>query len=168
MILITTERLEIREFTSDDTAFIFKLVNSPNWLKYIGDRGVKTTYDALLYISDKIIDSYVINGYGLYCIQLKDTSEPIGMCGLVKREGLEQPDLGFAILPEYEKNGYAFEATEGILQYSKNELKITNIVAITTAENLSSISLLQKLGFSFKNKMWLPNLDKDMMLFGFY
>ncbi len=168
MIIIETQRLLLREFTSNDADFILRILNTPSWQKFIGDKGVKTIHDALLYISDKILDSYAKNGFGLYCVALKNTTIPIGMCGLVKREGLEIPDIGFALLPDYEKKGYALEAARSVLDYAKDKLQINDIIALTSASNLNSILLLQKLGMSFKNLIWHPDDNNVMtMLFGF-
>ena len=105
-IILTTVRLIIREANLSDSKFIFDLLNTPKWLKYIGDRGIKTLKNAEDYINDKIINSYKTNGYGLYIFELKESHIPIGLCGFIKRDYLDSEDIGFALLPEYERKGY--------------------------------------------------------------
>ncbi len=100
---------------ADDSQFIFELLNSPTWLKYIGDRDIKNLDDAQNYIINGPIKSYEIHGFGLYKVALKNNDTPIGICGLLKREGLEDNDIGFAFLPEYEEKGYAYESAKAIL-----------------------------------------------------
>lgn len=165
MNILNTDRLTLREFNTNDAEFIVSLLNNPTWLKYIGDRGVKTLDDAGKYITDKFIKSYATNGFGLYLVLLKNKNIPIGMCGLVKRETLEDVDLGFALSPDFFGKGYAFESAFATLNYAKTVLKIKKIVAITTAENLNSIALLKKLNFNFKKLIRLSHDDEELMLF---
>ncbi len=165
MNILNTDRLTLREFNTNDAEFIVSLLNNPTWLKYIGDRGVKTLDDAGKYITEKFIKSYVTNGFGLYLILLKNKNIPIGMCGLVKRETLEDVDLGFALSPEFFGKGYAFESAFATLNYAKTVLKIKHIVAITTAENLNSINLLKKLNFNFEKLIRLSLDEEELMLF---
>src|SRR6187397_2194536 len=101
-IVIETPRLILREFTADDAEFIIELLNSPGWLKYIGTRSVKTTDDAVNYINNKLRKSYQESGFGFYLVEIKETGEKAGMSGLVKREKLDDVDIGFALLPQFE------------------------------------------------------------------
>ncbi|GAA4271368.1 GNAT family N-acetyltransferase [Aquimarina gracilis] len=158
-IILETERLCLREFHVEDADFILKLVNSPNWIKFIGDKGVKTIEDAISYLVDGPIKSYKENGFGLWLVQLRDSKVPIGMCGLVNREILEDVDIGFALLPDYMNKGYGFESANAVMNYAKNVLKISRIVAITDEDNTSSIKLLQKLGLSLEKKLVLSDAD---------
>jgi RimJ/RimL family protein N-acetyltransferase len=149
MTFITTDRLEIRYITGEDFHFIFRLLNEPSWIKYIGDKGIKTEDDAKNYIETGPLQMYKDYGFGLYLVTLKETGVPIGLCGLIKRPSLDNIDLGYAFLPEFTGKGYAFEATKAVLQYGKEQLSIDKIVAITTTDNVSSEKVLLKLGFTF-------------------
>lgn len=146
---IETERLLLKELDAEDLLFIIELLNSPGWLKYIGDRGVKTTEEGMGYLKNGPWKSYEENGFGLYKATLKDLGTPIGLCGLLKRESLKHPDLGFAFLPEYMGKGYAFEASKKVLEFSRESLNITIFQAITLPDNMLSIRLLKKLGFLY-------------------
>ena len=163
--IIETERLTLREFTIEDSGFILKLLNTPGWLKYIGSRSVDTIKDAEEYIENKIRISYKISGFGFYLMELRPDKIKTGMCGLVKREALDDIDIGFALLPEYEGNGYAFEAAIGVLDFAKDKLKLKSIAAITVKNNSPSIKLLGKLGMTFEKMIRLPNDTEDLMLF---
>ena len=165
MNIIETNRLILRKFILDDAGFVLELLNSPSWLKYIGDRNVKNLEDAKNYISDKLISSYIKNGFGLYEIILKKDNIPVGMCGLIKRDTLENIDLGFALSPVFTGNGYAFEAAFATLNYAKTVLKLERIIAITTTENKNSIKLLEKLKFVFEKMVRFSNEEEDLMLF---
>ena len=165
MNIIETNRLILRKFIIDDAGFVLELLNSPSWLKYIGDRNVKNLEDAKNYISDKLISSYIKNGFGLYEIILKKDNIPVGMCGLIKRDTLENIDLGFALSPVFTGKGYAFEAAFATLNYAKTVLKLERIIAITTTENKNSIKLLEKLKFVFEKMVHLSNEEEELMLF---
>ena len=147
--ILRTERLIIRKLTFDDSLFIVQLLNSPGWLKYIGDRGVKTEEDAKLYLQNGPLLSYEKYGFGLYLVMLLETGDPIGMCGILKRENLEHPDLGFAFLPEFTGKGYAYEAANAVIQFAGQRLEIKTLLAITLPENLNSIKLLEKVGMKY-------------------
>ena len=160
-----TERLTITEMLEADAAFMLELLNSPAWLKYIGDRGVRTLEDAERYILTRIMPSYRQNNFGFYLVKLKDDNASIGICGLVKRDGLDHVDIGFAFLPVYEGRGYGYESASAVMQYAKTTLKLDTIVAITTKDNLPSINLLKKLGLNFKQLVRLPGDEEELMLF---
>lgn len=160
-----TERLLIREFTTGDVAFILLLVNTPTWLRFIGDRGIKNLTDAKNYLLNGPMESYRINGFGLSMVELKDGSIPIGMCGLIKRDSLDDVDIGFAMLPEYAGKGYGYEAAAATMDHAKKALGLKRVVAITDTDNIFSISLLKKLGMQFEKMVTLYD-DKELMLFG--
>ncbi|MEQ8904616.1 GNAT family N-acetyltransferase [Ekhidna sp.] len=141
---IKTERLYIREATLGDASFFFELMNSPGWIKYIGDRGIKSLDDAKTYI-ESLNKGYTKNGFGLYLIS--DTSNSIGVCGLLKRDYLDYPDLGFALLPKYTGLGYIQEASAAVLKKAFKKLLLPKVLAITSKENFASQSTLEKLGF---------------------
>ena len=125
--ILETERLGLREFNLKDTQFIIELLNSPGWLQFIGDRNVKTAGEAASYIKNGPIKSYSENGFGLCMVEIKENKTAIGMCGLIKRDGLENPDIGFAFLPNYMTKGYAFEIACATLSYAKDTLGIHKI-----------------------------------------
>ena len=159
-----TERLIISEFTLDDAAFIMELVNTPTWIENIGDRNVKSIKDAEKYLEKGPIKSYQEFGFGLYRVALKENSSPIGMCGLIKREMLDDVDLGFAFLPAYEGKGYAFESAAAVLEHAKF-LKLEKIVAITLPTNVKSINLLKKLNMRFETRIHFQGEEKELLLY---
>lgn len=161
-MLIETTRLIIREFTLEDDAFIIDLLNTPGWLRFIGDRNIKTTEDAHTYLQNVPLASYDKNGFGLWCVVLKENNTPIGMCGLIKRDTLEHIDIGFAFLPQYNGKGYAFEAAEATMQYTTGKLGIDHVVAITSTDNESSGKLLEKIGFRFERIIQFPD-DEEVL-----
>jgi ribosomal-protein-alanine N-acetyltransferase len=164
--ILETPRLILRELHHDDASFIVDLVNTPSWLRFIGDRGVHNTVDAINYLDNGPINSYLKNGFGLWLIVLKVEDKPVGMCGLIQRIGLDDIDIGFALLPEYEGHGIGYEAAAATLQYGMQELNIPRIVAITDPENVASIHLIQKIGMKAEGTVRLPGEDLDLLLFG--
>lgn len=163
MNILETTRLTLSLLSTEDAPFIFTLLNSPSWIQFIGDRGIRTIEDARIYIVNGPLTSYNQFGFGLYIVKLKENSLPIGLCGLIKRETLEDPDAGYAFLPAYEGNGYASEATRAVVDYARSILGIGRIVAITTLNNYRSIRVLEKVGFVFEKQIRL--LDNELMLF---
>jgi len=164
-LILETDRLSLRQFNSEDAPFILELVNSPGWLQFIGDRNVHSIQDALRYLNEGPIHSYKQNEFGLSCINLKSNGQPIGMCGLLRREFLSEPDLGFAILPQYQGHGYMQEITAAYLKYVHQCLKFPVVLAITIRHNQRSISLLERLGFSFTNELELAGELEPLFLF---
>ena len=164
---LETERLTIRELDAiDDAEFILNLLNQPSFIRFIGDRGVRTVAESRDFIENRYRQSYRENGFGLYAVDLKrDPATQIGICGFVRRPGLDEPDIGFAFLPQYEGFGYAFESSVGVLEYGREMLGIERVMAITTVDNESSIRLLAKLGFEFLELVVLPGSDDQLNLF---
>jgi [ribosomal protein S5]-alanine N-acetyltransferase len=150
MTLFETERLYLRKFTITDARFILELLNTPTWLQYIGDRGVRNLEDAENYLRNGSLQSYEENGFGFYCVIEKSTGKPIGMCGFIKREELTDVDLGFAFLPEYLGQGYGYEIAKATLEFGKRNLNLKRIIAIVNPENEASNKLLKKLGFNYE------------------
>jgi len=165
MIELNTERLLVREFDTNDAEFILELLNQPSFIQFIGDKGVRSVDDARNYITTGPIESYQRHGFGLYLVELKDRKVPIGMCGVLKRESLPDPDLGFAFLPEYWGKGYAFEAASAALDQARDFFKLARILAITNPDNDASIKLLAKLGFQFERVMKLSSDSDEVKLF---
>jgi [ribosomal protein S5]-alanine N-acetyltransferase len=152
-LILETERLILREITEDDAPFVLDLLNQPSFKKYIGDRGVRTIDEAREYTETRFINSYRTNGFGLYLVALKADSSPIGICGFVSRETLPAPDIGFALLPQYEKQGYALEAALATMEYGRDKLGFARVLAITTTDNDSSRRLLEKIGLKFESEI---------------
>ena len=165
MSILSTSRLEIIEISVSDTPFIFELLNTPSWLKFIGDRNIKTQQDAENYIINKFIPAYSTWWFGFRLVRMKDSKTPIGICGLVKRDALEHIDIGFAFLPQYEGKGYGFESATAVMHHAKNELNIKTIAGITNSNNKSSIALLEKLGLKYQKMILLPGEIEEIMLF---
>jgi len=160
-----TERLRITPTTEVDASFIYELMNTPKWIKYIGDRNVHSTEDAKTYIQKKMLPQLEKLGYGNNTVIRKSDGEKIGTCGLYDREGLEGIDIGFAFLPQFEKKGYAFESVSKLLNVAIQDFKIAKISAITIKENVESQKLLTKIGMTFKEYIRIPNDDEELMLY---
>ena len=158
--IITTDRLRLEEATFEDATFFIQLLNSPNWLEHIGDRKINSENEAIEYIQRSHVHFYKKYGFGMYKVILKENNQPIGLCGLVKRETLSDFDLGFAMLPAYEGFGYTYEASKRMLSYAITDLNLTKIVAFTTKENTKSQNLLLKLGLQYVDTRKV--LDEDM------
>jgi RimJ/RimL family protein N-acetyltransferase len=161
---LLTLRLQITYFEATDTAFIYELLNTPQWLQFIGDRNIKNEKDALNYIQDSLFETYEQHGFGLFKVSLRDGT-PIGMCGLLKRPNLHYMDIGFAFLPQYTKKGFAFESAQKVMDYAFNELKVNELAGITMAKNSSSINLLEKLDMKFNGMIKLNKEGEELMLF---
>jgi RimJ/RimL family protein N-acetyltransferase len=163
--ILETERLRLKEFTLNDTKFIIELLNSPGWLEFIGDRNVKTEEQAIAYLQNGPLKSYQENGFGLYLVERKEDGRSIGMCGLIKRLHLEHPDIGFAFLPDFMGNGYAFEITSATLAFATEKLNLPKISAITLPNNSRSIRLLEKIGLRFTKPFYFPNSEEELLLY---
>ncbi|MGJ8591702.1 MAG: GNAT family N-acetyltransferase [Aquaticitalea sp.] len=165
MIIAETERLILSKLNLDDAAFFMELVNTPKWLKYIGDRNIHTIHDAENRIKEGHLKSYETKGFGFYKLLLKsENNKPIGTCGLIKRDTLDDVDFGFAMLPAYERKGYGYESSLAILELAKSEFNLNRIAAITLPHNSNSIKLLEKLGFTYE-KMVKPFEDEKELMF---
>jgi RimJ/RimL family protein N-acetyltransferase len=163
--VLETDRLILRRLSDGDAEFILRLVNEPSWLRYIGNRGVRNLEDARAYILKGPVEMYSRLGFGLYLVELKAEGVPVGICGLIKRDSLEDVDIGFAFLPEYWGRGYAFEAASAVMEYGRDALGLKRIVAITSADNESSARLLEKLGFQFDGMFKLSADSEEVRFF---
>jgi RimJ/RimL family protein N-acetyltransferase len=163
--VIQTPRVDLRELDLDDAGYILELLNEPGFVRFIGDKGVRTLSDARDYLLQGPMDSYARNGFGLYAACLHDGT-PIGMCGLVKREGLDDPDIGFAFLSHYWSKGYAVESAGAVLAYAVEALRLKRVVAITSSDNWASIAVLEKIGFKFERMIRLVDHSPELKLFG--
>jgi RimJ/RimL family protein N-acetyltransferase len=140
-------------------------LNEPSFIEYIGDKGVRTVEEAKEYLRNGPMDSYERYGYGLNMVELNETGEPIGMCGLVRRDNLDDADIGYAFLEQYWSKGYARESAEAVLQHARNSLGLDRIVAIVTPENYSSIKLLEKIGLTFERMIRFSDDDEELEFF---
>ncbi len=155
----------LRRLAAGDAAFILELLNEPAFLENIGDRGARTLADARRYIAKGPVASYRKFGFGLYLVELKDSGAPIGICGLLKRESLDDVDIGFAFLRKYWSQGYARESAAAVMHYGWTTLRLQRIVAITKPNNHASITLLEILGLRFEKTVALPDHGGENKLF---
>jgi len=161
MNVVETERLALRRFSPEDAGFVVDLLNDPSFLRYIGDRGVRTGEDAEAYLRKGPLASYGAHGFGLWCVVRKEDGASIGMCGLLKRDALPDPDVGFAFLPAFRGKGYALEAAAAAVEQGEAAFGLERILAITHPGNHASIRLLEKLGFVFREVTRLtPDADE--------
>ena len=165
MNILSTERLIISKITLNEASFINELMNDKDWIQNIGDRGIRNDEDAESYIKERFFKSYDEFGFGFYVLRLKTTNEAIGTAGLIDRDGIEGIEIGYGLLPAYRGKGYAFEATQAIFNYAKNDLMIDKIVAIVNPINEKSILLLEKLGLRFEKMVLLPGEEKEIKYF---
>ena len=154
--VLQTPRLSMRRFTLDDADFILELLNDPAWIEHIGDRGVRTLEDARAYMAKTLFSMYDRLGFGLYLVSLNESRERIGMCGLVKRDGLDDVDIGFAFLPAHRGKGYAVEAAAAVLVHAREDFGLDRVVAIVSEANPGSIRVLQKIGLRPAGRVKLP------------
>ncbi|MEH6990552.1 GNAT family N-acetyltransferase [Cytobacillus firmus] len=155
MKVLETDRLILRWLTTDDAAFILELLNEPAWIRYIGDKSVRTLDDAKNYILTGPMKMYSQFGFGLFLVERKEGSSPIGMCGLIKRDTLDNVDIGFAFLSRYQTQGYGFESASATLKYGHEQLDMERILAITSLDNRASSRLLEKIGMKYEGTIIL-------------
>jgi RimJ/RimL family protein N-acetyltransferase len=163
--ILETNRLILREVSADDAEFMLDLLNQPSFIKYIGDRNVRTIAESKEFIESRYIKSYRDNSFGLYAVELKNSGAVVGICGFVKRDTLPDPDIGFAFLPQFCGQGFAVESAEGSMKYGEEILGFTKVLAITTPDNESSGKLLLKIGFKFAELVKMPHDDEELKLF---
>ena len=165
MIVLETPRLVLRWFDDADAPTLVELMNDPDWLRFIGDRGVRTNEDARRYIADKILAPCWEQGFGLWAIQRKSDGALAGMCGLVKRPWLDDIDVGYALFPRHRGAGLAREATDACVRYGAEVLGLPRVLAITSPENERSIALLHAIGMTFQSSKRGPDDDRDASVF---
>jgi RimJ/RimL family protein N-acetyltransferase len=163
--VIETERLEMRRLTADDAAFMLGLLNQPSFLENIGDRGVRTLEDAREYIANGAVASYSRHGFGLYLVVVKETGAAAGICGLVKRDTLEDVDIGFAFLPQHWKKGYAVESAAAVKDYAASVVGLRRLVAITSPGNRPSMRVLERIGLALEKTVRLSPNGEELKLF---
>ena len=166
-VVLETSRLTLRRFTLDDAPFVHEMVNDPDWIRYIGDRGVHTLEDARVYIRDRTLAQYDRLGFGMYVVTLHGSDEALGTCGLIRRDGLDDVDLGFAFLARHRGRGYASEAAVAVLDQGVNGLGLKRIVAIVSPENHRSIRILERIGMRFERMIRLPEDSDEIPLYAY-
>ena len=164
---IETGRLILRELTLEDAAFMLELLNEPAFIRFIGDRGVRNEQDAQNYISNGPLASYARSGFGLWRVELKLSQEPLGICGLVKREILPDVDIGYAFLERFWSQGYAFEAASAVKDYAVNTLGFKRLLGVTDQDNWGSIRVLEKIGMRYERLVKLAEGGPELKLFAF-
>ena len=167
MRIAETDRLVLRWLREDDAPFIRELVNQPSWIRFIGERNVRSVDDARRYLRDGPIAMYARTGFGLYLVERKETGTPLGICGLIKRDMLQDVDLGFAFLPASWRQGYAAEAAVAVIDYGRTAFGLSRIVAIVSHDNDRSERLLGKLGFRFERCVALQPGSEALKLYGY-
>jgi len=162
---LCTQRLELRHVDAGDAPFMLELLNDPSFIANIGDRGVRTVEDAVRYVQDRMIPSYSQHGYGLYVVELRATGVAVGICGLVKRDYLDDPDVGFAFLPSWRRHGYAHESAAATRAYALDVLGTKRVLAITSPGNSGSIRVLEKIGLRFERMITPPGETGEIRLY---
>lgn len=165
LTVLETGRLRLRRLTPDDGEFILDLLNDASFIRNIGDKKVRSIEDALRYISSGPMASYERHGFGLWLVETLGSGEPVGLCGLLKREELDDVDLGYAFLPAFRSMGYAAEAAKGVIEYARARLGLGRIVAITLPGNAASIRVLEKNGFCFERIVRLTDDGDELSLY---
>ncbi len=169
MKILETERLILREIIETDDEFVLDLLNQPSFIKYIGDRNVRTIEQAREFIENRYRQSYREHGFGLYAVELKseipNPKSQIGICGFVKRDSLPDADIGFAFLPQFCGKGYALESANAVMKYGRDVLGLARVLAITSQDNESSGRLLEKIGFKFESLIKMPPDTEELKLF---
>lgn len=161
MVVLKTDRLALREATEADGAFMLELLNSTGFVENIGDRGVRTEAEARDYIRDRLAESYRTHGFGMWVVEPMVGGPAVGLAGLVKRDGLDVPDVGYAFLPAAWGQGYAQEAAAGVLKHAQDTLGIPKLAAITSPENYASMAVLRKIGFTYQGMVQLPGIERE-------
>ncbi len=164
-MVLETDRLRLRRLSVDDAGFILKLLNEPSFIQNIGDRGVRTIADAQAYIRNGPVASYEKHGFGLWLVETKESGAHIGICGLLKREVLEDVDIGYALLPEFWSRGYALESASAVLSYGREKLGLKRVLAVVNPQNQSSIRLLEQIGFEFEKMVRLSEDAAEIELY---
>ena len=160
-----TPRLKLRRLTLDDAALMLSVWNDPAFMRFVGDRGIRTLDEARTAMTEGAFRLYSDYGYGPYGVIRKEDNRPIGICGLFRRDGLEEPDIGFAILPEYCGRGYACEAANAVIAYAKEDLGIPCLTAIVAPENEASVGLIRKLGLKFQRMHRMADDKEDVAIY---
>lgn len=164
--MLETSRLTLHKMTLGDAGLMLAIWNDPAFVRFVGDRGIRAVEEAEDAMRHGILRLYEDYGYGPYRVSLKDSGDAIGICGLFRRDGLDDPDIGYATLPEYCGKGYASEAGRAVIEHARTALGLERVIAIISPENAASIGLIGKLGFEFERMHRMPNDDHDICIYG--
>ncbi|MFN8394477.1 MAG: GNAT family N-acetyltransferase [Bacteroidia bacterium] len=164
-LILQTERLRLREAVPSDARFFYQLLRQPEWIRFVGDRGIHRVEDAQRYVTERLMPQYELRGYGLWVVSLRGRQGGIGICGLVRRDGLDAPDIGFALLNAHVGKGYIVEAAEAVMRYSFETLHLPKVFAITNADNERSVSVLQRIGMQEIEGVVLPGETMELRRF---
>ena len=165
MTVLETERLRLRRMQRSDASLMIELLNDPAFIRFVADRGVRTEAQAVDYIEEKILPSYDKFGFGFYAVEKKDDGEPVGICGLIKRDSLDDVDVGFSFRRSFWGRGYATEAATAVMEFGKREYGLSRVVALVAGNNSSSIGVLKKLGLRFEKTIELPGYSSASDLY---
>ena len=163
---LQTERLSLRRLTLDDAELMLAIWNDPAFIRFVGDRGIRTLDVARLALEEGALKLYSDYGYGPFRVALIADDTPIGVCGLFRREGLDEPDIGFSILPQHWRKGYAYEAASAVVQHAKTDIQLERLTAVVSTENAASVALIEKLGLQFERMQRLPGDNDDVAVYG--
>jgi ribosomal-protein-alanine N-acetyltransferase len=165
MLVLETPRLRLRRLAPDDAPFVLELLNDPSFIRNIGDRGVRDLEGARRYLLDGAVASHEKHGYGMDLVELRSTGEAAGLCGLVRRDDLDDPDIGYAFLPKFTGLGYAAESAAAVLAHARGALALPRVLAIVSPDNERSIRVLEKSGLRFERMITPPGEDRAIRLF---
>lgn len=163
---LETERLVLRRLTPGDAAFMLSIWNDAGFIRHVADRGIRTIEQASAALEVGAFALYEQHGYGPYCMTRKEDSERVGICGLFRRENLDDPDIGFAVLPEFRGIGLAGEAAEAVIIHARDDLALKYLTAIVSPDNAVSIGLIEKLGLQFDRAVTMPGEQQEIRLYG--
>ncbi len=164
-MILTTDRLTFRCLSPTDAPFILELLNQPSWIRNIGDRGVRTEADAVAYIQNGPMASYERHGFGLWRVELTAERTPIGICGVLKRDYLEETDIGFAYLERFQGQGFGMEGAEATMAYARDTLHLARMLAVVSPDNPGSIRILERLGMTYRRPILLPGDAAEIALY---
>ncbi len=162
---LQTERLDLRRFTLDDADLMLAVWNDPDFVKHVGDRGIRTVDEARTALEGGILSMYADLGYGPYCVTLRGSQQRMGICGLFKREHLDDPDIGFGLLPPFRRDGIAWEAAVAVLSEAQGALDFKRVTAIVSPQNDASVRLIEKLGLAYSGPIRMPGDEEDVSLY---
>lgn len=165
-LIAETDRLRIRRLRLEDAVFTLKLLNEPSWIEFIGDKQVHSLEDAEAYLNSGPLSMYETEGMGMYLVETRASHKPIGMCGLLRRDTLQDVDMGLAFLPSHWGSGYAREAAQAVMNYGHESLNLHRVIAITLPHNHACIRLLEALGYAFEKEIQLAPDDDVLALYG--
>lgn len=162
---LATKRLILRWLTPDDVDLLLAVWNDPAFIRHVGDRGIRTRHDAAIALADGPLRLYEKYGYGPFRVALRNADTPIGICGLFRRDFLDRPDIGFALLPDFGSQGYGLEAARAVVNYARDQLQLPRLAAIVSPGNARSIALIGKLGLDFEKMIHMPDEEQDVCLY---